>query len=455
MQSISSDQPFKAIKPLFNNQSIEDSSKVALATCSKNIPITYEPSDTPPLHRRTVKMRAHINIYCHAFSTALQRCPKHKCIPFLIKEKMSSRAEGIKQRLMSQSEFNEFDKKIATNDEMLSIRNYIENNSTVQINGKTFKVEEVSEYAPLLYQYFSKDKSSKIPNDYVEIFRNNCRIEPERETVILVDDFYTNDYDRNILEKLAADFDNVRLFNMSQWSDIKIGEAQITRKTSSHNDFKPNYSVEIPSHKESQYTSSFSSFLDYARLIALTKYDDIFSQSRDAGIKGCIYMDFDFLLKDKLGKISCPGGVSPYILDEIDTNWGNVGLQDMTIENSMTALSQPAHPTIMKAIELCSGMPYASFRHAIKVYFSVDPSIERKLEKFGNIIEIDKCDPIETAFLGNSTKKKLAKSNKNKVKWDDLEFDVNSSWKQKIAFPISRCIIPDTSRVLNISTWRN
>ncbi|WP_299734251.1 protein kinase [uncultured Endozoicomonas sp.] len=409
----------------------------------------------PTFSGRSITLREYIEESCQTYHPVLSECQKEKKLQPLFNYSVTSASARPRINPMSSEDVKIFDSRLATNEELARYREYLKENHSVFINGVEYSVENLSEKTPLLYQFFSKSSESKITDEYVEIFRNNCRIETGRRIIIFTDSFHINEYDRRVFEGLAQEFDHVKLFDASQLPDeTSIDDVKVVIDRAS--DGRPE--IEIISGSDDffpQYFRQHWEYMDCARNLALLLCDQIFEEAFGEKSQGCIYMDWDFILKREIGEVNLVGGIGCYIQDEFASQLDGTVEHQLGIDNCLIAVSQGQHPAIKRIFTNSSSTPFRSFVYAVNNFFSERNEDDQKKITVDVRIEVVPEDFISRKYL-NPLEKRFGKIKDGElIQWKGLQYNPSTIWRQMIAFPVSESMVSDVSRFLDISTWQS
>ena len=408
----------------------------------------------PTFSGQSINLSDYIEEHCQAHHPVLSECQKENSLNPLLSNTAILGPTRSEINPMTRSEVKALDGRFATNEELSRFREYLKSNGSVLINEVEQKIEKLSDKTPLLYQFFSRSADSKIQAEYVDVFRHNCRIEPDRRTVILTDSYYTNQHDRQIFEALAEEFNHVKLLDMSQLPDeLHIDNVTVIR--SNLNDGRPVFTIEHDdTDRYHQEYYDFWNYLDISRFFALHLCDQLLEGNSDEEAQGCIFMDWDFVLRNKIGEVCLPGGIACFIQDEFSPNFGAV-IHSLTIENGLIAVSKAHHPAIKQVFTASANTPYASFVAAITRFFSENTEDKPQQVKVDCRIEIAPEDVISRGYLSSFQRRFGKKTEGKLIQWKGLQYDARTAWRQRIAFPVSECMVSDISRFLGISTWQS
>ena len=412
--------------------------------------VVESPEPDPSFFNQTIKLSDYIKQRCQTYHPALSQCQQAHSLSPLFSNTTPEKPSDTDVNPMTGDDIKLFNHRLATNKEISQFRKYLKAHQSIVINGAEQKVEKLSEKTPLLYQFFSISADSQIPPEYVATFRNNCKMEPDRKTLILTDSYYSNAHDRQILESLAAEFDHVELFDISQLPQaLDIHGVKVIRSVLS--DGQPTF--EIQSDQYSKYYAMYWLYIDCARFFALYQCDQLFQGSSDDESQGCIFMDWDFFLTREIGEVYLPGGIACYIQDEFVPDYDSV-IHSLTIENGLIAVSNAHHRVLENVFTRPLNTPYMSFVTAISNFFSEASKTEHRQVNVGCSIEVTPEDFIPRGYLSAFQRNYGQIREGEWIQWEDLKYDPGTAWRQMIAFPVSECMVPDVSRFLGISTWQ-
>lgn len=225
----------------------------------------------------------------------------------------------------------------------------------LEILGQLFPIVTLPENTPLLFQWFSLNKDSKIPDTYYANLQQACELESGRKVGLLISGHRISAYDKNKFLDLIKKFQNFRLIDFDLIDTEEYNYELSGCSIDEFYDKNPLYTELSYNHLYKKLLEGFSDFrvlsvleqhkfyeyFDAARLFSMMMGGQLF-ESRDDSPSGCIYLDLDMAIKSQLGRVRTIDGFSCYFKDS-----GAV-----LVENSLFAVDRPRHPVLMKTLEV-------------------------------------------------------------------------------------------------------
>lgn len=283
--------------------------------------------------------------------------------------------------------------------------------------GVEYPLLPLDQHTPLLFQWFERNPSrfgeNQVPiintqqNPYLNNIINAAIIEKERTIGVLVDGNFSAGQ-KKALAKLEKQHENIKVIYNSdldysmydkKLSDIYLENiAKIEAQPANVRDeyllgeIKKSLNEVLKNNPEESLVSSHDKRLghvrfDFYRNLFLLKGSNAFLEAGKHGCHhlqpggGCIYLDADMLLTDKLGTLYLPDGIAVHV-----SRKGN----SMNLENGIIAVNRSEHPALKKGLEIMHSKPYGDpyidgVCGGLRHYFNC--SIRHNYEEFCNFIE--------------------------------------------------------------------
>ncbi|HBN1858832.1 TPA: NleB family type III secretion system effector arginine glycosyltransferase [Escherichia coli] len=274
---------------------------------------------------------------------------------------------------------------------------------TVSFAGKEYELKVIDEKTPILFQWFEPNpgryKKDEVPivntkqHPYLDNVINAAKIESDRTIGIFVDgDFSASQ--KAAFSKLERDFENIMIiyredvdFSMydRKLSDIyhdAICEQKLRAEDERDECLLNLLEKELGkiSNEKDSLISMYAekrehTWFDFFRNLALLKAGDIFRYSCNtknhdiSSGNGCIYLDMDMILTDKLGTIYAPDGISIHVDRRNDS---------VNIENSAIIVNRSNHPALLDGLSFMHSKAdahpyYDGFGKGLKKHFNCTP----------------------------------------------------------------------------------
>lgn len=274
---------------------------------------------------------------------------------------------------------------------------------TASFAGVEYELKVIDEKTPILFQWFEphpeRYKKDEVPivntklHPYLDNVINAAKIESDRTIGIFVDgDFSANQ--KAAFSKLERDFENIMIiyrddvdFSMYDRKLSDIYHDVIYEQKLRTEDKRDEYLLnllekelgEISNEKDSlisMYAEKREhTWFDFFRNLALLKAGNIFRDSCNtknhdiSSRNGCIYLDMDMMITDKLGVIYAPDGIAVYV----DRRNGGAD-----IENSAIVVNDSNHPALLEGLHIMHSKIdahpyYDGLGKGLKKYFNCTP----------------------------------------------------------------------------------
>ncbi|EEA2080132.1 type III secretion system effector arginine glycosyltransferase [Salmonella enterica] len=255
----------------------------------------------------------------------------------------------------------------------------------VSFAGIDYPLLPLDHQTPLVFQWFERNPDrfgqNEIPiintqkNPYLNNIINAAIIEKERIIGIFVDGDFSKGQ-RKALGKLEQNFRNIKVIynsdlNYSMYDkklttiyleNITKLEAQSASERDEVllNGVKKSLEDVLKNNPEETLISSHNKdkghlWFDFYRNLFLLKGSDAFLEAGKPGCHhlqpggGCIYLDADMLLTDKLGTLYLPDGIAIHVSRKDN---------HVSLENGIIAVNRSEHPALIKGLEIMHSKPY-------------------------------------------------------------------------------------------------
>ncbi|EOT5060326.1 type III secretion system effector arginine glycosyltransferase NleB [Escherichia coli] len=247
----------------------------------------------------------------------------------------------------------------------------------VSFAGKEYPLEPIDEKTPILFQWFKarpeRYEKGEVPilntkeHPYLSNIINAAKIENERIIGVLVDGNFTYEQKKEFLS-LENEYQNIKIiyradvdFSMydKKLSDIYL--ENIHKQESYPASERDNYLLgllreelkNIPEGKDSLIESYAEkrehTWFDFFRNLAMLKAGSLFTETGKTGChnispcSGCIYLDADMIITDKLGVLYAPDGIAVHVdcNDEIKS-----------LENGAIVVNRSNHPALLAGLDI-------------------------------------------------------------------------------------------------------
>ncbi|HFW4525631.1 TPA: type III secretion system effector arginine glycosyltransferase SseK1, partial [Salmonella enterica subsp. enterica serovar Weltevreden] len=244
-------------------------------------------------------------------------------------------------------------------------------------NGKDYPLCFLDEKTPLLFQWFERNPArfgkNDIPiintekNPYLNNIIKAATIEKERLIGIFVDgDFFPGQKDA--FSKLEYDYENIKViyrndidFSMYDKKLSEIYMENISKQESMPEEKRDCHLLQLLKKELSDIQEGNDSLIksylldkghvwfDFYRNMAMLKAGQLFLEADKAGCydlstnSGCIYLDTDMIITEKLGGIYIPDGIAVHV-ERIDGR--------ASMENGIIAVDRNNHPALLAGLEI-------------------------------------------------------------------------------------------------------
>lgn len=352
------------------------------------------------------------------------------------------------------------EQRLLSTEEMDDMHQHIHLQAEISINNNLYKLETLPEDTPLFYQFYCQDVESRIPDESIRIFNNNCAIEKSRPIIILINSLMINETVDLQIKQLALENNNVHIVNMSRLlEDSTVAGIKFIGGKTSEGQFYLTVDATKCSLQDHHFIdgklrvySEFGEVLDIHQFVAMYHCDRVCTLAGvETSSKGCIKIDWDMELIAPIGSLQCPNGFSAFVLDRISRLSGkkNELAHSLLVENSLMAVTRPNHQIMAESVCPHPGI-YRNYSKVVSKSFNKLPSEPvygaRKVTVAGDEIDLLKM------MCRVSTREHIGKGI-NPGQQLSLQFNKTTSWKQKIAFPL-KVLKADQSRVWGVSSWQ-
>jgi len=248
---------------------------------------------------------------------------------------------------------------------------------TASFAGTEYALKPIDEKTPILFQWFEANperytrhevpilNTKELP--YLNNIIRASEIERERIIGILVDGNFTAEQ-KKLFSKLECDHQNIKViyrenvdFSMydKKLSDIYLEnihkqELKPSRKRDDYLLDLLKKELQNISEKNDSLIELYAqrrdhSWFDFFRNLFLLKASSLFTETGKAGCHdlspcgGCIYLDADMVLTDKLGIIHVPDGIAVHV-----ARYG----ENISLENGAIVVNTNNHPALLAGLEI-------------------------------------------------------------------------------------------------------
>lgn len=352
------------------------------------------------------------------------------------------------------------EQRLLSMEELDCMQQHINLQTEIDINGVSCELETLPDDTPLFYQFYCQDQYSRIDDESIRIFKNNCTIEKGRPAIILINSSLMNDTVQSQIDQLKQAMKNVHVVDTSELlNKYRVAGMVITQHQHKNGKIFLRINASNCTLKNKSFTDGrerdypqFHDILDILQFMAMYHCDKVYELARiEARSRGCIKIDWDMELIAPIGSLKCPKGFSTFVIDKLHAadSGDNELTHSLQVENSLMAVTRPQHHLIAEAV--CpSYRVFSNFTGAVSKGFNKQlhaPSYEvKKVSIVGH--EIDSVKMLCTFANRDQIARAI-----NPEKRLSIRFNKETSWKQKIAFPLCS-IKADQSRVRGISSWQ-
>ena len=351
------------------------------------------------------------------------------------------------------------EKRLLSLNELDEMHRYYQQQTDITFNGKRFELETLPEDTPLFYQFYCLDQKACIDDRSLRIFRDNCRLDP-RPAIILTNKDLMNEKVAWQTGELERGFENVRVVDVSLLLKHRIHGMEITQLKSS--DGRLGLRVDGSEGTLSSLSScgrmvriyeSRSNIMDIFQFASMYHCDEV---RKLAGIetksKGCIKIDFDTELIAPIGALKCPDGFSTLVLDDIKRKYDdrtNELIHYLRVENGLVAVTRPKHPIMAESV--CPNpWIFTNFSKAVSKLYNLSYAYVQSYDVKQVTPTVDAIDSLK--ILCDLGTEDVIAGEIDVSQQLSIGFDTRTSWKQKVAFPLSS-IKADQSRVWGVRSW--
>ena len=351
------------------------------------------------------------------------------------------------------------EQRLLSIDELDEMHRYIQQQTDITVNGKRFELEDT----PLFYQFYCLDQKACIDDKSLGIFRGNCRVD-SRAAIILTNKELMNEQVASQTGELEKEFENVHVVDVSLLLKHRIHGIEITQRKdrngrlilrvdASECTMKDRFSA--GDSKVREY-STHSNILDIFQFVAMYHCDKVGGLAKiQTYSRGCIKIDFDTELMTPIGTLQCPNGFRAYVADMINWKHGtknNELTHSLGVENGIVAVTRPEHPVMAESV-IPSTDIFGNYIDAVRKSFNLPHSVPaynvQRVTPTRDGTDLLKlmCNKVEKGEVARMIARKIHYGHQLRI-----SFDTNTSWMQKIAFPLSS-IKADQSRVWGVCSW--
>ena len=379
--------------------------------------------------------------YCHSLRNFVAVTKPQAGVP-------SSGVSLLPENLLDAAE-----NRLLSLDELDEMHRYFQQQTDITFNGKRFELETLPEDTPLFYQKACIDDRS------LRIFRDNCMVDP-RPAIILTNKDLMNEKVAWQTGELEKGFENVYVVDVSLLLKHRIHGIEITQLKSSDgrvglrvDGSKGNLSSLSSCGRMVRTYESRSNIMDIFQFASMYHCDEV---RKLAGIetksKGCIKIDFDTELIAPIGALKCLGGFSTLVLDDIKRKYDdrtNELIHYLRVENGLVAVTRPKHPIMAESV--CPNpWIFTNFSKAVSKLYNLSYA---DIQSYGVKQVTPTVDAIDSLkILCDLGTEDVIASEIDVSQQLSIGFDTRTSWKQKVAFPLSS-IKADQSRVWGVRSW--
>ncbi|WP_257292663.1 hypothetical protein [Endozoicomonas sp. ONNA1] len=312
-------------------------------------------------------------------------------------------------------------------------------------------------------QFYCLDQKASIDDESIRIFSNNCVIEKSRAAVILINNDLINETVAAQVRQLEQSFENVRVLDVSKLlSEGRVAGMKITQNKSMEGQFYVEVDARFCTLEGHYYNDGrirryvqFHDVLDIFQFVAMYHCDKVCELvGIETSSRRCIKIDWDMELTEPIGTLKCPGGFSAFIMDSIrgTEDAGNNELtHTLIMENSLVAVTRPQHPIMADSV--CPHyVVFSRYTSAVSKSFNHPRTTPNYDVKQFSITGNDEIASLK--MLCRLKEREQIAGNLDPAKPLNIRFNTGTSWKQKVAFPLTG-IKADQSRVRGVSSWQD